>query len=401
MLQLIARPEAQPRAEVQEARVSCIRSFEEVAARAADWRALLQRADAFTPFQTFEWHASWWRTFGEGFEPFVLWVEEDGQPIGIAPLMLARRRLFGRRQRIVHFIGLYHSDYCDLIVDERRPQALRLMLDWLADNAQAWDALDLRNLAGGSTTLELIPEVFGARGHLVELRHWNQAPTYMFGDAAADRELLKKKSLKRHYNYFRGKGSLECRHYTAAEDIAGHLECFFQQHIERWGRTDTPSQFLQEAPRAFVREVVRSLAPTGCLRFSVVSLDGKAIAMHLGLECNGRFVWYKPTFDVALCRHSPGEVLIKYLLEDAFARGLLEFDFGPGEEGFKYRFSNYARAISSAHVYRGRVMGLLDRWKFQLRGVIKRSPTLKRFGSSLLRQWYGRIWYSLLTAGAF
>jgi hypothetical protein len=33
--------------------------------------------------------------------------------------------------------------------------------------------------------------------------------------------------------------------------------------------------------------------------------------------------------------------------------------------------------------------------------VIKRSPTLKRFGSSLLRQWYGRIWYSLLTAGAF
>ena len=31
--------------------------------------------------------------------------------------------------------------------------------------------------------------------------------------------------------------------------------------------------------------------------------------------------------DVALARHSPGEVLIKFLLEEASARGLLEFDF--------------------------------------------------------------------------
>jgi len=72
----------------------------------------------------------------------------------------------------------------------------------------------------------------------------------------------------------------------------------------------------------------------------VVSLDGEAIAYHLGFECNGRFIWYKPTFEVALARHAPGEVLIKFLLEEASARGLLEFVFGPGEEPFKYRFSN-------------------------------------------------------------
>ena len=172
-----------------------------------------------------------------------------------------------------------------------------------------------------------------------------------------------------------------------------HLDAFFQQHIERWGLTETPSQFLQEAPRAFMREVVRAMALTGYLRFSVVSLDDRPIAYHLGFECNGRFIWYKPTFDVALCRHSPGEVLIKHLLEDACTRGLLEFDFGPGEEAFKYRFSNYARAISSVHVHRSRVGGSLDGWHFRLRTLVKRSPTLKRVGWRLLGRWYGRIWY--------
>jgi CelD/BcsL family acetyltransferase involved in cellulose biosynthesis len=393
MLQRAARREDVPRGDAQSIRVRCIRSFDEVAALRPAWSALLQRAGTFTPFQTFEWHAAWWRVFGDDFAPFVLCVEEAGRLIGLAPLMLSERRLLGRRQRIALFIGLYQSDYCDFILDEGHPEALGLMLGWLADHLETWDALDLRNLEGGSASLQTVLEFFAARGHRVEQRVWNQAPTWMFGDAAADRNLLKKKSLRRHCNHFCRQGRLEFEHHAAEEDIVDHLEGFYRQHVERWGMTETPSQFLQERPRAFCREVVRALAPTGYLRFAVVSLDGQAIAYHLGFECNGRFIWYKPTFDVALARHSPGEVLIKYLLEEAAGRGLLEFDFGPGEEAFKYRFSNYARSICSAHVHRHRLAGWLDGCKFKLRTRIKGSPALKRLGWRLLRRWYGRLWY--------
>ena len=393
MRQLTARPEAVSDAQAHTSRVRCIRSFEELAAIRSEWSALLQRAHSFTPFQTFEWHAAWWRVFGGDFELFVLCAEEGGRLIGIAPLMLTSRRLLGRRLRVAHFIGLYQSDFCDFILDQSRPDALGLLLDWLAANPEDWDALDLRNFEGGSATLRVVQEFFAARGYLVEQRHWNQAPTYMFGDQQADNELLKKKSLRRHYNYFQRQGRLEFKHYTAAEDIVDHLEEFFRQHIGRWGQTETPSQFLQERPRAFCQEIVRALAPTGYLRFAVVSLDDKAIAYHLGFECDGRFIWYKPTYDVALARHSPGEVLIKYLLEDASGRGLIEFDFGPGEEAFKYRFSNYARSICSAHVYRDRLAGHGDRLQFKLRDRIRRSPALKRLAWRLLGRWYGRIWY--------
>jgi CelD/BcsL family acetyltransferase involved in cellulose biosynthesis len=393
MRQLMARPEAASEEGRPDRRVGCIRSFEELAARRSEWTALLQRAQSFTPFQTFEWHAAWWRVFGGDFNLFVPCAEEGGRLIGLAPLMLADRRVLGRRLRVAHFIGLYQSDFCDFILDESRPDALGLLLGWLADNPQDWDALDLRNFEGASATLRVVQEFFAARGYAVEQRHWSQAPTYMFGNQQADSELLKKKSLRRHYNYFQRQGKLEFKHYTAAEDIVDHLEEFFCQHIGRWGQTETPSQFLQEQPRTFCREIVRALAPTRYLRFAVVSLDGKAIAYHLGFECDGRFIWYKPTYDVALARHSPGEVLIKYLLEDVSGRGLIEFDFGPGEEAFKYRFSNYTRSICSAHVYRDRFAGHAERLQFKLRDRIRRSPALKRLAWRLLGRWYGRIWY--------
>src|SRR5437868_1220594 len=79
------------------------------------------------------------------------------------------------------------------------------------------------------------------------------------------------------------------------------------------------------------------------IRFSVLRLEGEPIAFHFGFEYNRRFIWYKPSFSAAHARLSPGEVLIKYLLEDVIDRGLEEFDFGVGEEAFKYRFANHVK----------------------------------------------------------
>jgi hypothetical protein len=56
------------------------------------------------------------------------------------------------------------------------------MLEWLATNDRTWDVLDLRNLEGSSPTLQIVREFFAERGHTTDRRHWNQAPTYMFGD---------------------------------------------------------------------------------------------------------------------------------------------------------------------------------------------------------------------------
>ena len=118
------------------------------------------------------------------------------------------------------------------------------------------------------------------------------------------------------------------------------LDRFFDQHKSRRALTGAPSQFHDAAQRDFYVRLIRALAPTGWLRFDVVLFDDAPIAFHLGFEHRGRFLWYKPTFDARLAAKSPGEVLIKLLLDDAIDRGLKEFDFTVGAEPFKLRFAN-------------------------------------------------------------
>jgi CelD/BcsL family acetyltransferase involved in cellulose biosynthesis len=394
VLRAVERPPAAiSRPEAGEVQVSCIRSFDALEARRRQWDALLQRSASHTVFQTFEWHASWWRAYGADFELFVLWAERNGELVGVAPLMLAERRLLWRRHRVLHFIGLYSSDYCDFIVDEAEPQVLSLMLRWLANNRQTWDALDLRNVQDSSPTVRVVPEYFAQHGYPVDVRPWSKAPTRVFGDEQADRDLLRKKSLKRNYNHFKKNGRLEFVNYKSVPEIMHYLDAFFGQHVDRWGATDTPSQFLDEQHRAFFRDMVGALAPTGSLLFSAVLFDDRPIAFHLGFEYEGRLIWYKPTFETALARHSPGEVLLKYLIEYAHGRGLIEFDFACGEEAFKYRFANHARSIYTLQVFQDRLFWRFDRLKFEIRTFIKGSPALVSFGRRFLSTWYHRIWY--------
>lgn len=393
VLRVAERPEAVARPDAEGVQVSCIRSFELSEAQRYQWNALLERSSSHTVFQTYEWHASWWRAYGKNFAPFVLWAERDGKLVGIAPLMVAERRLLWRKLRVLHFMGLYASDYCDFIVDEAEPEVVAPMLRWLASNRQEWDAIDLRNIQDSSPTLRMFPDYFAQHGYPVDVREWSKAPTHVFGDEQADRNLLRKKSLKRHYNHFKKAGRLEFTNYRSWSEITTQLEAFFQQHIQRWESTETPSQFLDEEHRAFYREMAASLAPTGSLLFSVVSFDDQPIAFHLGFEYEGRLIWYKPTFETAHARHSPGEVLLKCLLEYAYERGMLEFDFACGEEAFKYRFSNHVRSIYAVQVFQDRLFWRFDRLKFDIRMFIKSSPALTSFGRRFLSEWYRRIWY--------
>lgn len=358
-------------------RTDAVASLDLLAPRRAQWNALAAISPTSTVFQTFEWHAAWWAAFGGAAQPLVVVAEADGQLAGLAPLMLSRQRVAGRRRRVLQFIGLNASDYCDLIFDPARPEVVTAIVQWLLDHAHAWDVLDLRNLADGAAALDL-PALFARRGYYSDVRYWTQAPTWRFGDAAADRKLVGKKSLRRHHNFFARQGELEFLNLERAEDVLPWLEPFFEQHIGRWAATDTPSQFRDPAQRQFYREMVTALAPEGWLLFSVVLFQGTPLAFHLGFDYGERIIWYKPAYNVAFARHSPGEVLIKGLLELALARRVAEFDFSCGEEEFKQRFANHARTIRSVHVARDPLTFYGDRLLFDLRSWAKRSPLLKR-----------------------
>jgi CelD/BcsL family acetyltransferase involved in cellulose biosynthesis len=147
---------------------------------------------------------------------------------------------------------------------------------------------------------------------------FDQEASYrLMGNKQEDKRTANKASLRRRYNYFRKSGDLRFRSCESESEILGYMETFFDQHIARRELTHSPSQFLDSKQHQFYRDLVRQLFPHGWLRFDVVLFDEAPIAFHFGFEYQNKFYWYKPTFDVRYAKRSPGEVLMKFLLEDA------------------------------------------------------------------------------------
>src|SRR5262249_18617640 len=71
--------------------VRAIRTEQELAAFAPQWRALFNAANCRLPFVHFSWIEQWWRAFGGSLplrrnELAILIAEDAGRPVGILPL---------------------------------------------------------------------------------------------------------------------------------------------------------------------------------------------------------------------------------------------------------------------------------------------------------------------------
>ncbi len=162
---------------------------------------------------------------------------------------------------------------------------------------------------------------------------------------------ISKNSLLRHERYFRRHGRFEACHFKSAAEILPQLDEFFQQHMRRWANTDSPSLFHDSRQRTFYRRLVEEAESTGWLRFTTVRSNGTPIAFHFGFNYGGSYLWYKPSFEIGLARHSPGEVLLRQLLLAAAEENAAEFDFGIGDEAFKRRFATSVESVRTWGLY--------------------------------------------------
>ncbi len=330
--------------------ISLVSDLSHFAALRERWSALLACAETNTIFQTHQWMTAWMRSYGANAELVVGVLEEDGRLIGVAPLVRSMRSGL----RVLEFLGAGNnaSDYSDFIIQRGRTDVAQQLIRWCLFDTGPWDLLDLHNLPSHSAHRPVVEKALRVLRLRVISRVCCEAPTRLLGDPASDHELVNRKSLKRHLNYFKRSQQLFIRHVSEPEAILAMLETFFQQHIGRRAGTEAESLFHDPVHRGFYREVVAALHGTDWLRFCVVEWEGRPIAFHFGFSYAGRFIWYKPSFDIALVKHSPGEVLLKVLFEYAIAQKLSEFDFTVGGEGFKHRFANLIRTNHRIRVFR-------------------------------------------------
>ena len=353
--------------------VRVVSSFEATGLDERRWNSLAALGTN-SVFQTYQWHRSWWHSYGRWFEPLFLTVADAQAVKGVAPLCVEKTTA-GRR--VVRFVGDGRADYCDLLAGHDAGTVAAIVRG-LNDYGH-WDMADLGSIPAQSPTVATLTSVCAASGLRVMVHDQFVCPTLLLrGHETAARRLVDKPSLRRRQNHFERNGRLSFSDLTAASEIEPHLERFFEQHIARWSGTSTPSLFCDPANRAFYRELMRRLDGTGWLLFSLVEFDGQPIAAHYGFDYDDAILWYKPSFDPAFASRSPGLVLVRHLIRRALAEGRRELDFTIGDEAFKRRFTNTVRKTVKVQIFRNPALYMYERSRRGVLSVVRRAVTRVR-----------------------
>jgi len=297
------------------------------------WNALVSESATNTVFQTHEWHTAWWAAYGGENRLLLLRATVGDELMGLAAFAIDA-------SKTLRFVGHGKSDFADVICAPDRDDVRAALLRAVAESPERWHRMELRYLPADSPTVATLANL-GLR--VVEMDS-TACPTLLIeAHSGFFADVRRKKSLRRHHNYFQKQAGYSVEHTSSAAEILPHLPTFFAQHVARWRDSDSPSLFRRDADRRFYEAVTEALDGTGWLRFTQIAVDNAPIAFHFGFVYRGVFVWYKPSFDIGLARRSPGEALLKELFDRAAEEHCREFDFTVGEESFKARFSNHRR----------------------------------------------------------
>ncbi len=307
------------------------------------WRAVAAGGGTRTVFQQPYWTRSWWEAYGRG-ELIIASVSSDRGVVAIAPLFVDGDMAF--------FVGSGGSDYLDFVGDVATPGVLDAIVTAILEHVPGLLGFRFYHVPDSSRTGTRLREVAASLGLECIDEGELAAPALDLGpNGEAGLRAAQKRSLVRHERALRSAGALTVHHLREAGEILPRLDDFFDQHVRRWQATPFPSLFCEPVHRDFYRRLAAGADSTDWLRFTVIEFDGRPIAFHFGFSFAGNYLWYKPSFEIALARKSPGEVLLRQLLLAAVQENAYVFDFGLGDEAFKHRFASRSQLVRTWGLY--------------------------------------------------
>lgn len=349
-------------------RFQIVERFEDLEPLRGEWDALAARSDFVDVFSTFGFARAWWLAYGDG-KLLRAVIARDG---GGALRLVAPFWADARSPESWRFLGNKRADYNNVVFDSGEPEVLPAMIDWLRKRG-GWQLLVLSKIPTSSATARLLPASVASdaglgarvrawldvRSPLSYLRLAHEHPFLRGAALQRGAALLDERSYRERIRRLSREGSLAYRRLSGPGPIAEWLETFFELHVRYGEWKKQPSLFLEPENRNFYRLLLANVNPEA-LRLDLLTLDdSRLVAAHFGFEWAGRLYYYKPCFEPAFSRMSPGRLLNAYLLRQAWEANLKELDFLQGREEFKLRYEPELRETAWIEVYRSRAARLL------------------------------------------
>ena len=294
----------------------------------SEWEATVERGPADVPFARHAWLAAWLDAFAPGAAPLVLVAREaGGAPLGMAVL------LEERHQGALRLVAPANDHSCavEWALGADPGSAVAAIWAHLRDRV-AWDVLLLRDVVRDGPTSALLEPLARADGHPVGRWESLRSPWIPLGGRPAEErtDARFRANLRRRSRRLAELGAISVRRAGRAEDVTPALADFLALEASGWKGQRGSAIALDDALVRFYARIARDAAARGTLAIRALELDGRPVAIHLGLVHRGAYYLPKTAYDEALGAASPGQLLQREVVAECEARGLERFAFlGP------------------------------------------------------------------------
>lgn len=367
-----------------------IETYEKFLALSSEWNALLNNPLLdHTVFSTHEWLCVWLNHFGKDRKILVLLAYDEDTLVGIAPLMSSNKKLRGCNVRCIGFIENSNSLHNDFVVlPQRRKETINAFINWLINNQERWDIIELINMPMDSENTVMIQSIIhdynllrgsypGYTSPYIEINSdWDSYYKSLSSKA--------RKTLRNISNRMEKEGtcSLQC--------IRTHDEYRAKEHhildIAKNSWTEKVGDSLASGGNLpFFRELSAKAAQKNWLMVWLLSLDEKYVAYEYHLIYRKVLYGMRTSFDDEYSRVSPGAYLDFRIVRSLFEKKIdVEgYDLGGSYDFYKKKWTDCKKQNINLKIFN---KSLKLRALYCLENII--IPKIKKFkylGSNLLK----------------
>jgi CelD/BcsL family acetyltransferase involved in cellulose biosynthesis len=362
----------------QASQIACLSFPEFVQHCAAGWDDALATACDASPLLSFAWLDSWWRHFGAaGSEQILVGRDANGELTGAMFTQLVKQRYYSLPVRTLKCWVNSHSQRASVVTIGDAAQFASTVVDfWIARRSQ-WDIARLQGLSTDSPfTQALLSEATRRGCYAVIERSWKNnrlladRPWQEYYRSLSRQTREKGERLERR---LAEQGRCEWRKYRG-DEMAAALDQYFAIEERSWKAAGGEVIARDPTLAGFYRTAVMALARAGQAEADMLLLDGQPICGLVSLVYGDRVFVLKTSYVEDYEKYSPGWLVYRRVLEEAFARGCREVDlFGNTRftESWSGDANPFCDLLLHSPTWRGRASGFSKRMKNTLQEVIK------------------------------
>jgi len=332
-------------------------SFEQLESVRQEWNRFVQKVGGDIYF-SFEWCRVWWRYYAYHRQLHILLLRDQGQLVGILPMMIDRLGIGPVSIRLAKLIG---SDSTTLVLNpavdpsHAREVYARLLHTMLHD--LHCDAVWFGPLSGEHPHRQRIRDAMSSDGlKTILIQDKDTSVHTVFHLAPTFDEYLRTLSKKHRHEYRRVRRELVESHGLISEDVcapeavASCFDDFARMHQTQWTRQGKLGHF-QDWPTGleFNQELIHTFSPSNGVCFQRLWAGGEVVAYEFCLRFGDTEYWRLSArkTEGKWERLGLGRVALVDRIGAAICNGASRFEGGPGRYEYKVRFGAVEYPVGS------------------------------------------------------